>query len=391
MTAASTIKTWYLVHKWTSLVCTIFLLIICLTGLPLVFHHEIEHWLDDAKPLSDVPASTPPANLDKLVERAKSMYPGEVVDYLFFDPDEPQVYVGMAKKPGDGMVSGHAVRMDGRTGDVLLDGPLYTEDKFSFMGIMLALHVDLFAGLPGELFLGFMGLLFCVAIVSGVVLYGPFMKKLEFGTVRAGRSTRLKWLDLHNLLGIVTLVWAFVVGVTGVINELSTPLFRLWQSTELVRILEPYKGQGVPAELSSAQSAADTARKALPGNEVSFIVFPGNAFGSPHHYITWMRGATPLTSKMNTPVLIDGRSGELTTIAKMPWYLTALELSRPLHFGDYAGLPLKIIWAVLDLITIVVLVSGLYLWLARRRATEARIAELVRKHQAAATPQRSPA
>jgi len=391
MTAASTIKTWYWVHKWTSLVCTIFLLIICLTGLPLVFHHEIEHWLDDAKPLSDVPAGTPPANLDKLVNSAKSMYPGEVIDYLFFDPDEPQVFVGMAKKPGDGQVSGHAVRMDGRTGDVLLDGPPYTEDKFSFMGIMLALHVDLFAGLPGELFLGFMGLLFCVAIVSGVVLYGPFMKKLEFGTVRATRSTRLKWLDLHNLLGIVTLVWAFVVGFTGVINELSTPLFRLWQSTELVRILEPYKGQSVPTELASAQVAADTAKKALPGNAVSFIAFPGNAFGSPHHYIAWMRGDTPLTSKLNTPVLVDGKTGELTTVAKMPWYLTALEVSRPLHFGDYAGLPLKIIWALLDLITIVVLVSGLYLWVARRRATEARINELVKRHQAAAAPQRTPA
>lgn len=391
MTAASTIKTWYLVHKWTSLVCTIFLLIICLTGLPLVFHHEIEHWLDDGKPVSNVPASTPPANLDKLVDSARAMYPGEVVDYLFFDPDEPQVFVGMAKKPGDGQVSGHAVRMDARTGDVLLDGPLYTEDKFSFMGIMLALHVDLFAGLTGELFLGFMGLLFCVAIVSGVVLYGPFMKKLEFGTVRATRSTRLKWLDLHNLLGIVTLVWAFVVGFTGVINELSTPLFRLWQSTEVARILEPYKGQSVPTELASAQLAADTAKKALPGNEVSFISFPGNAFGSPHHYIAWMRGDSPLTSKLNTPVLVDGKTGELTTVARMPWYLTALEVSRPLHFGDYGGLPLKIIWVLLDLVTIVVLVSGLYLWVARRRATEARINELVKKHQAAAAPQRTPA
>lgn len=391
MTAASTIKTWYLVHKWTSLVCTIFLLIICLTGLPLVFHHEIEHWLDDAKPLSEVPANTPPANLDKLVDSARAMYPGEVVDYLFFDPDEPQVFVGMAKKPGDGQVSGHAIRMDARTGDVLLDGPLYTQDKFSFMGIMLALHVDLFAGLTGELFLGFMGLLFCVAIVSGVVLYGPFMKKLEFGTVRASRSTRLKWLDLHNLLGIVTLVWAFVVGLTGVINELSTPLFRIWQSTELPRVLEPYKGQSIPTELASVQLAADTARKAMPGNEVSFISFPGNAFGSPQHFIAWMRGDTPLTSKLNTPVLIDGRTGDLTTVARMPWYLTALEVSRPLHFGDYGGLPLKIIWALLDLVTIVVLVSGLYLWVARRRATEARINELIKKHQAAAEPQRTPA
>ena len=220
------------------------------------------------------------------------MYPAEVVDYLSFDPDEPQAFVGMAKKPGDGLTSGHAVRMDARTGDVLLDGPLYSQDRFSFMGIMLSLHVDLFASLPGELFLGFMGLLFCVAIVSGVVLYGPFMKKLEFGTVRASRSTRLKWLDLHNLLGIVTLVWAFVVGLTGVVNELSTPLFRLWQSTELVGILEPYKGQGIPAELASVQAAADTARQAMPGTEISFIAFPGNAYGSPHHYLVGC-AATP--------------------------------------------------------------------------------------------------
>ena len=36
-----TIQAWYLVHKWTSLVCTLFLLMLCVTGLPLIFHHEI--------------------------------------------------------------------------------------------------------------------------------------------------------------------------------------------------------------------------------------------------------------------------------------------------------------------------------------------------------------
>ena len=29
----------------------------------------------------------------------------------------------------------------------------------------------------------------------------------------------------------------------------------------------------------------------------------------------------------------------------MPWYVKALKLSQPLHFGDYGGMPLKIIWA----------------------------------------------
>jgi uncharacterized iron-regulated membrane protein len=52
----------------------------------------------------------------------------------------------------------------------------------------------------------------------------------------------------------------------------------------------------------------------------------------------------------------------------LPWYLRALELSRPLHFGDYGGLPLKIIWGLFDVVLIAVLFSGLYLWLSKRKS-----------------------
>ena len=55
-----------------------------------------------------------------------------------------------------------------------------------------------------------------------------------------------------------------------------------------------------------------------------------------------------------------------------PWYVTALQLSEPLHFGDYGGLPLKVLWALLDILTIVVLGSGLYLWLKRGATAEVR-------------------
>ena len=43
MTARS-LKVWYRVHKWTSLACTLFLLMLCLTGLPLIFKDEIGIW-----------------------------------------------------------------------------------------------------------------------------------------------------------------------------------------------------------------------------------------------------------------------------------------------------------------------------------------------------------
>jgi uncharacterized iron-regulated membrane protein len=30
------------VHTWSSLISTLFLLLLCVTGLPLIFHHEID-------------------------------------------------------------------------------------------------------------------------------------------------------------------------------------------------------------------------------------------------------------------------------------------------------------------------------------------------------------
>jgi uncharacterized iron-regulated membrane protein len=271
------------------------------------------------------------------------------------------------------------MRFDARTGELVKEVPSSNNAPLTFLRLMLRLHVDLFAGLPGALFMGFMGLLFVVAIVSGIVLYAPFMKRLDFGVVRGDRTRRIKWLDLHNLLGVVTLAWTLVVGLTGVINELSLPLVSLWRATEVPTLLAAYQNKPVPEHPSSAQAAFDKVRETLPGQTVTSINFPTLArTGLPHHYIVWTKGDQPLTSRLFTPVLIDAETGELTAVAKLPWYLTALQVSRPLHFGDYGGMPLKIIWALLDIVTIVVLGSGLYLWAARRKApVETRLAESV--------------
>src|SRR3546814_20517599 len=88
------------------------------------------------------------------------------------------------------------------------------------------------------------------------------MKKLSFGTVRKHRSTRLKWLDLHNLLGAVTLVWATVVGVTGVINELAVPLYGLWQSTEVAELIASYRHDAPPSQHTSMDAAVTAAASA---------------------------------------------------------------------------------------------------------------------------------
>ena len=82
---------WFLVHKWSSLVCTAFLLMLCVTGLPLIFHDEIDTALAPARPLPPVPAGTRPLDLDRLLAAALADGPGHVPLYISFDTDRPVV------------------------------------------------------------------------------------------------------------------------------------------------------------------------------------------------------------------------------------------------------------------------------------------------------------
>ena len=361
---ASTIRAWSWLHKWTSLICTVFLLMLCVTGLPLIFHDEIDGALN--------PETWAPANpgaehldLDQVLDVALENRPGEVPIFMSFDIDRPVVNVTTGPAPDVAGSEMHFASYDLTSGDLV--PPADTGE--SVMEFLLQLHTDMFLGLPGMLFLGAMGLFFAIAVISGVVLYAPFMRKLEFGTVRRAQSRRIKWLDYHNLLGIVTLAWALVVGLTGVINTLEQPIIDTWRNSELADLVAENEGAPLPEARASLDRAVGEAVAAAPEMELQFVAFPGSGFSTEAHYAVFLHGRTPLTENLITPVLIHAGTGEVAGLREMPWYAKALSLSRPLHFGDYGGLLLKLIWAVLDIITIIILASGVYLWLARRGST----------------------
>ena len=90
MTAQS-VKWWSLVHKWTSLVCTLFLLMLCITGLPLIFHDEIDDLFKSEASARELPADTPQAPLGKLIDTAKARYPQRFLQVLNWDQDRANV------------------------------------------------------------------------------------------------------------------------------------------------------------------------------------------------------------------------------------------------------------------------------------------------------------
>lgn len=341
------------------------MLVLCITGLPLIFHHEIDDLLHSEVKASDVPPGTPYANLDLLLANALANSSWKVPHFLIWDRDDPNaMFVSVGESIASDPTNNRFVRMDSHIG-AYLDSPDVT-GRFTY--IMLRLHVDMFAGLPGKLFLGLMGILFCVAIISGIVVYAPSMRKLDFGAYRGHRPRIVRWLDIHNLAGILLVMWTLVVGFTGVINTWADLVLKMWQYGQLAEMTAQYRDRPPPTKLTSVQAAVDVAARAVPGMTPSFVAFPGTAFSSKSHYIVFLKGDTPVTSRLLKPALIDAETGKLTDSRDMPWYVTTLFISQPLHFGDYGGLPLRILWAVLDVLTIIVLGTGVYLWLRRRKA-----------------------
>src|SRR5262249_17035978 len=153
---------------------------------------------------ANVPEGTGFAKIDDIVAESQRQYPNQKIQFVGWDDDEPRILIGVAPSFDSKPEEERYLAFDAHSGKLLED----TKFSNDFMDYVLRLHIELFTGLTGELILGAMALLFVVALVSGFLVYGPFMRRLKFGTFRSESRARVKWFDLHNLLGIVTLCWA---------------------------------------------------------------------------------------------------------------------------------------------------------------------------------------
>jgi uncharacterized iron-regulated membrane protein len=367
MMTAKTLKRWYIWHRWSSLIVTPFLLVLCLTGLILIFHHEIDHLLG-VVPEANLRA-TQPATLADLVAKAQAERRDREPKYVFIEEDAPNtVFVGMGAKGDSDSARAHALVYDLRSGEKLAA----YDPRSTFTGVVFRLHANLLLGLPGELFIGAVGIGFFIALITGAVVYGPFMKRAIFGVVRRGQGCRLLHADLHNLAGIAILGWCSVVAATGILLSVGSLVLKYYQATDLAAMVAPFEGKPAPAQLVTLDMAAKRAEAAWPGHRFRSVLFPGTNLAGRHHYAFFMTRERGFDSRVFKLAMVDAATGELTVATQAPVYIKALLVSQPLHFGDYAGLPLKVLWSVFTLLTTLITANGVYLWWIGRRRRDPR-------------------
>ena len=358
-------KLLYRLHRWLSAVCALFFLMLCITGLPLLFKDEITQW-NRVEPLPHAGTSSYrelwqgtsaglekvlAANPDKKVQAISAMPEHGLLLYRIADKES---HGRTGRMSMGGMQIAYAPAADEAV--PWRSGEVKSPAVASLMHTLHILHLRLAMGQGGMIFLGIMCFLSFLSIVVGLLLYPTFMRHRLFGGTRGGMSAG-SFFDWHNFFGILTAVWAGLLTLSGV----AIVIFSVGYGAYLADV-DAHAPQGDAAHVSYEDMFA-YAGEAFPEQDVLSME---SATGKLSATLYLTDRAHPAMFMGQKVLFARAANGELEHFTEpLPRYLAVCASLLDLHIHNHPTLLLKIIWLVLDVMTIVVIVTGFLGWWQR--------------------------
>ena len=372
----------YVIHQWVSLICALFLLLLTLTGLPLLFRNEINAWNTVNLPPRGEPMALSEiwAGLPQGTAEVSQAFPTKEILAVTPDGEDGTLYFRVKERGGKASrahmrMGGEQIMYDVRTGAVFdrKDRVYRSEAVQEFMHTMHILHVRLGMEEGGRDFLAVMCVLAVISIVSGVYLYLPMMKTLAFGT-RRRRSSRVFWSDWHKLTSIFAGTWAVLMCVSGVFIVLYSVGMRDYQRTAHARAAEHFVVQTQDAPQISAEEAYARIAAEFPQKDVISMRLPT---ADSAYYVFQIAEPTvrPTDFALGTQVYLAAGGGE-PLLVPVPTWLTMAPFFLNMHIHNHELTAEKIFWALLILMTAAMIVTGIVLWLTRWRNRVTAAAEM---------------
>lgn len=372
----------YVIHQWVSLICALFLLLLTLTGLPLLFRNEINAWNTVNLPPRGEPMALSEiwAGLPQGTAEVSQAFPTKEILAVTPDGEDGTLYFRVKERGGKASrahmrMGGEQIMYDVRTGAVFdrKDRVYRSEAVQEFMHTMHILHVRLGMEEGGRDFLAVMCVLAVISIVSGVYLYLPMMKTLAFGT-RRRRSSRVFWSDWHKLTSIFAGTWAVLMCVSGVFIVLYSVGMRDYQRTAHARAADHFVVQTQDAPQISAEEAYARIAAEFPQKDVISMRLPT---ADSAYYVFQIAEPTvrPTDFALGTQVYLAAGGGE-PLLVPVPAWLTMAPFFLNMHIHNHELTAEKIFWALLILMTAAMIVTGIVLWLTRWRNRVTAAAEM---------------
>lgn len=374
------------IHRWASVIVSVNFIVLAVTGLVLVFHDEIDVAMGITPDAVEGSGETELISIAQALQIAQDANPELHPIFASRREEFPHAMLFGFAEAAESARATRMLAVDRIEGKVLPEVDI--DGSFTFF--MLRLHAELLAGPPGRLVLGVIGLAILVALLTGIIAYGPTMKRFLFGLLRRGKSRRVFLADFHKLLGAATFAWQLLVAFTGVLLCLAVVLFQGFARHEIKALAVPYADEPPVTDMSTVDEVAANVDLLEPGREWRSILFPGTALATKRHYTFLTEGGEGLESHMMGLVVADAVDTAQVKALELPLYLQAILISEPLHFGDYGGLPLKLLWTVFTVISLALSVTGLWVFcigrFKKRRPTMAAAPLTTGSNKETATP-----
>jgi uncharacterized iron-regulated membrane protein len=372
-------RIWLEIHLWLGLALGAVLSVAGVTGSILVFHHEVDAWLNPA--LYAVKDRGGPAvhrPFPELSAAARAAMPGDATLSFIHYPqhdDAPAVFTFSRPDP-DG--AGRRVEQafvdpyDGQVLGVRLKRLSADQLPATAVGFVFELHYALLAGLTGEKILGWMTVGMLVSLISGVVLWWP--RRGRWGralTVKRGAGAARFNIDLHNVGGVYTLPLMFLVLLSGVYFVLPQQFMataRLF-SPGLERRYEvkPPLQPGRP--FIAPETAIEILRRDFPDGRLAWVYIPGERRPT---YMICRHGADTSSLFIDRVCVVlnayDGKLMHVETPDAADPMSAFIAWQWPLHSGQAFGEVGRWLVFVCGLVCPLIFVTGFLHWRRKRAA-----------------------
>ncbi|WDD99764.1 PepSY-associated TM helix domain-containing protein [Thalassomonas actiniarum] len=369
------VKNLTLAHSWLGVIISLVLFIVFWTGSVTMFKEEIKQW--SLVPYYPVDKSLPDKPLQQIIEQKLSEYPVDISKrVLIFMPNEYYPYYLLYIYVfGDEQEAGQTSELlrlviNPKTGESPGD-----YQQFYLADFLYQLHYGL--NLPGGKYLvGLITLLFFFALVSGIFIQGKKLFK-NFFQYRSDSRRKDKLLDMHNVMGVISLPYTLMFAISGLIFNLAliyqaSAVFFLYQGDKSALLSDAgyssysEKAAQQPLDMTSAY-ALIAQNKHLPHQDLVRVSF--------YHYGD-LNAALQLNSqdrryfaqrnesfyRVNNHKLISQNDIENYNV-----FRSGKDVIARLHFGNFAGVDLRILYFILGIGVCAMIVTGNMMWLDKAR------------------------
>jgi uncharacterized iron-regulated membrane protein len=338
------------IHLVLALIAGLFMVVLGVTGSIIAFEPELDRLLHPS--VSYVKPRGRVLSLVEIGDVVSREYGGEPI-VAFLPSTSPHF-------PAEVLMSRGIVSVNQYTGEIL---GVRTRGQ-TFLGFVRAIHVRLATGDIGRNLLRWSAVAMLFSLVSGLYLWWP-VKRVR---IRGPWWSRGFWFDLHNSIGMFSLLPLLLLAATGAVigfeDQMSSLLDKLTGSpVHASRTLTRSEPEPDATQITPDQAVAIACAQ-LPGTVPYRVQMP--RYGGV--YVVSLTYTDNRISAGSNSFSVDPWSGKIISedlTSGLTLRERFLARNEAIHTGEIFGMPGRVIVALAGILLPTQALSGLLIWLRR--------------------------